>query len=180
MSANERQVGGSHYKTGGEEHWDRVHRLQLDYFQAQITKYVERCWQKNGVEDLQKAKHFLDKYIELNAHRVSVRPPPPLSPHPHVQAFGSERAPDGWIGYTFEGSTSGQDGFRCTHCREHFYVPVHANPNAFHICTASAHDGAPRWQGAPAAATGEQAPAPAATAIAGAPAVPGGNGVDTA
>ena len=66
-NANERQVGGTHYKTGGEEHWDRVHRLGLDYFQAQITKYVERCWKKNGVEDLKKARHFLDKYIELRS-----------------------------------------------------------------------------------------------------------------
>lgn len=70
MSANERQVGGTHYKSGGEEHWDRVARLGLDYFQAQITKYVERCWKKNGVQDLEKARHFLDKYIELNT------PPP--------------------------------------------------------------------------------------------------------
>jgi len=65
--ANKRQVGGTHYKVGGEEHWDRVHRLQLDYFQAQITKYVERWKKKNGVEDLRKAQHFLEKYIELHA-----------------------------------------------------------------------------------------------------------------
>lgn len=66
-AANNRQVGGNHYKTGGEEHWDRVNRLQLDYFQGQITKYVERWKKKNGVEDLKKARHFLDKYIELNS-----------------------------------------------------------------------------------------------------------------
>jgi hypothetical protein len=63
--ANERQVGGKHYKVGGEEHWDRVHRLGLDYFQGQITKYVERWKLKNGIEDLEKARHFLDKYIEM-------------------------------------------------------------------------------------------------------------------
>lgn len=64
-TANARQVGGDHYKTGGEEHWDRVHRLGLDYFQGQITKYIERWKKKNGVQDLMKARHFLDKYIEL-------------------------------------------------------------------------------------------------------------------
>ncbi len=64
----DRQVGGDHYrKTEGEQHWDRVYRLNLDYFQAQITKYVERCWEKNGVQDLEKALHFLQKYIELTA-----------------------------------------------------------------------------------------------------------------
>lgn len=65
MGANDRQVGGDHYKTGGEEHWDRVERLGLDYFQGQITKYVERWRKKNGVQDLHKARHFLDKYIEI-------------------------------------------------------------------------------------------------------------------
>lgn len=67
MAANDRQVGGVHYRRrdGGEQHWDRVHRLGLDYFQGQITKYVERWKNKNGLEDLRKAQHFLDKYIEL-------------------------------------------------------------------------------------------------------------------
>lgn len=65
--ANDRQVGGDHYSKAGkdEQHWDRVARLGLDYFQAQITKYVERCWTKNGIEDLRKAAHFLQKYIEV-------------------------------------------------------------------------------------------------------------------
>ena len=71
MAANDRQVGGIHYKTGGEEHWDRVDRLGLDYFQGQITKYVERWKRKNGVQDLHKARHFLDKYIELEEKKVA-------------------------------------------------------------------------------------------------------------
>jgi hypothetical protein len=67
MAANDRQVGGTHYKNGGEaeEHWDRVDRLGLDYFQACITKYVERWKLKGGIQDLEKARHYLDKYIEL-------------------------------------------------------------------------------------------------------------------
>jgi hypothetical protein len=73
MGANERQVGGTHYKTGGEEHWDRVHRLGLDYFQGQITKYVERWKLKNGIQDLEKARHFLDKYIELEKGKLVVQ-----------------------------------------------------------------------------------------------------------
>ena len=65
MSANQRQVGGEHYKTGGREHWDIVVEHDLDYFQGQITKYVMRWKKKNGVEDLRKAQHFLEKYIEV-------------------------------------------------------------------------------------------------------------------
>jgi len=66
MSANERQVGGKHYKKGGEEHWDRQWRLYgRGYFVGCITKYVERYHEKSGVQDLQKAQHFLEKLIEL-------------------------------------------------------------------------------------------------------------------
>jgi hypothetical protein len=66
MSANNKQIGGSHYKKGGEEHWDRQWRLYgRGYFVGCITKYVERYHEKNGVQDLQKAQHFLEKLIEL-------------------------------------------------------------------------------------------------------------------
>lgn len=68
--ANSRQVGGEHYKKakGVVEHWDIVDQHDLDYFQGQITRYVMRWKDKgNGVQDLEKAKHFLEKYIELNS-----------------------------------------------------------------------------------------------------------------
>lgn len=63
-NANDRQVGGTHYKKGGEEHWDRAWRLQYDPFQYIITKWIERWRDKGGLQDLLKAQHALDKYIE--------------------------------------------------------------------------------------------------------------------
>lgn len=67
-NANARQVGGQHYKIEGEQHWDRVWRLYgRGYFVGQITKYVERYHLKNGIEDLKKAQHFLEKLIELES-----------------------------------------------------------------------------------------------------------------
>lgn len=65
LTANDRQVGGDHYKTGGLQHWDLVQMFQWDYFQGQITKYLMRWRKKNGLEDLEKARHYLDKYIEV-------------------------------------------------------------------------------------------------------------------
>jgi methyl coenzyme M reductase subunit C-like uncharacterized protein (methanogenesis marker protein 7) len=67
MTANSRQVGGDHYKVGrGEEHWDRIWRISgHGYFIGCITKYVERYKKKDGIQDLEKARHFLDKLIEL-------------------------------------------------------------------------------------------------------------------
>ena len=66
MSANKKQIGGTHYKKGrGEEHWDRAWRLKYDPFQYIITKWVERWRDKGGVEDLEKARHAIEKYIEV-------------------------------------------------------------------------------------------------------------------
>ena len=62
--ANARQVGGNHYRNK-IQHWDWVASNELDYFQGQITKYVARWKLKGGIQDLEKARHFLDKYIEL-------------------------------------------------------------------------------------------------------------------
>lgn len=76
MGANDTQIGGDHYKSPGKiEHWDIVAQHNLDYFQGAITKYVMRWKKKAGVQDLRKAKHFLEKYIELQeeAERQSIQ-----------------------------------------------------------------------------------------------------------
>lgn len=67
MSANDRQEGGNHYQTGDGklQHWDWCWQQKYDQFQYCITKYVDRHKRKNGLEDLYKARHHLDKYIEL-------------------------------------------------------------------------------------------------------------------
>lgn len=72
--ANEHQVGGSHYASPtGVQHWDVVVMLKLDYFQGQITKYTIRWRKKGGLDDLHKARHFLDKYIEeIEAGRIDL------------------------------------------------------------------------------------------------------------
>ena len=68
MPANNTQVGGSHYRTN-VQHWDFVLSNDLNYFQAQVIKYVTRWKKKNGEEDLSKAKHFLQKYLEYLDYR---------------------------------------------------------------------------------------------------------------
>lgn len=66
MAANDRQIAGDHYaKEGDFQHWDVVVKFKLDYFQGQITRYLFRWRDKGGVQDLKKAQHFLEKYIEL-------------------------------------------------------------------------------------------------------------------
>lgn len=74
MGANDTQVGGDHYKTGGLQHWDLVDIYKWDYFQGQVIKYLMRWRKKNGIEDLEKARHYLDKYIELERSKVELAP----------------------------------------------------------------------------------------------------------
>ena len=76
--ANETQVGGDHYKNmGHEQHWDLVLRYEWDYFQGQIIKYVMRWKTKHAtpekrLQDLKKARHFLDKYIEAEQDKLEL------------------------------------------------------------------------------------------------------------
>ena len=71
MTANDRQVDGTHYTQEGTiQHWDFAASQNFDYFQGQITKYVTRWRKKNGIKDLEKAKHFLEKYIELESKKL--------------------------------------------------------------------------------------------------------------
>jgi len=66
MSANEIQIAGNHYKAKAIQPWDYIASNDLGYFEGNIVKYVSRWKDKGGVEDLRKARHYLDKLIELN------------------------------------------------------------------------------------------------------------------
>lgn len=96
--ANDVQVGGTHYGPGNQiQHWDLSVMFKWDPFQYQITKYVMRWKDKHAtpekrLEDLKKARHFLDKYIEVAANYDTPTPPAaapaPTAPHPDWQWEG--------------------------------------------------------------------------------------------
>jgi len=43
---------------------DNAPSAQDGYLHGQVLKYALRCWHKNGIEDLKKAKWYLDRLIE--------------------------------------------------------------------------------------------------------------------
>ena len=65
-TANEIQIGGDHYKEKTIQPWDFIAANQLGYFEGNIVKYVSRWQGKGGINDLKKARHYLDKLIELS------------------------------------------------------------------------------------------------------------------
>ena len=68
MSANQHQVGGSHYAQKAIQPWDYIVTNQLGYLEGNVVKYVSRWKQKGGVDDLRKAMHYLEKLIEVALH----------------------------------------------------------------------------------------------------------------
>ena len=67
MSANDKQISGSHYKLNSIQPWDYVAANNLGYFEGSAIKYITRWRNKGGIADLQKAIHFLEKLIELES-----------------------------------------------------------------------------------------------------------------
>ena len=65
MTANEEQVGGRHYIEKPIQPWDYIIANKMGYLEGNIIKYVSRYKEKNGIEDLVKAAHYLDKLIEV-------------------------------------------------------------------------------------------------------------------
>ena len=66
VTPNDIQVGGSHYKEQDIQPWDAIHAWELGFFSGNVVKYVARHHKKGGVDDLRKARHYLDKLIELH------------------------------------------------------------------------------------------------------------------
>lgn len=64
MSSNDKQVGGAHYEAP-IQCWDYIAANKIGYFEGNVIKYVSRWRAKNGIEDLKKAQHYLEKLIEL-------------------------------------------------------------------------------------------------------------------
>lgn len=70
MSANDKQVDGEHYQTAIQP-WDYITMNRLGYLEGNIIKYVTRYKEKNGIKDLEKARHYIDKLIEVNTAQSS-------------------------------------------------------------------------------------------------------------
>ena len=63
---NDIQYGGDHYKKYGDlQPWDVITKWNLGYLDGTALKYIARWRDKGGLEDIRKAIHFLEKFIEV-------------------------------------------------------------------------------------------------------------------
>ena len=163
MSANDTQVGGDHYRAKDLQHWDLVRMYRWDYFQGQIIKYIMRWKTKHAthekrLEDLRKARHFLDKYIEeeeregdkepvifdwgtggpeLNDNEAFHRPS-----NPHHTVFSATYASN----ERFEcdgGYGDGTQLYKCRKCKLNLRAASLAAARALHDCQAWAQEPSP-------------------------------------
>lgn len=68
-SALGRQEGGNHYKDMAIQPVEFIHRNRIGFCAGNVIKYVCRYQQKNGVEDLKKARHYIDLLIQLECEK---------------------------------------------------------------------------------------------------------------
>ncbi len=66
-SALDVQQGGSHYKKLRIQPVEYIHANEIPFEEGSVIKYVTRWRDKGGVKDLEKAKHFIELLIELEA-----------------------------------------------------------------------------------------------------------------
>lgn len=64
------QVGGDHYKSMSTTPWEALQvwltpEELRGYFKGEAIVYLARERKKNGLEDVKKAKHVLEKLIEV-------------------------------------------------------------------------------------------------------------------
>lgn len=71
-TARDMQVGGDHYRSKTVQPWDAMESWMTaeqfeGFLRGNAIKYLARYSDKNGVEDLRKAQHYLTKLIEITS-----------------------------------------------------------------------------------------------------------------
>jgi hypothetical protein len=68
--ADDLQVGGDHYKNMGVQPWKAMESWMTPeefrgFLKGNSIKYLARCNAKGGIDDIKKAKHYIEKLIEV-------------------------------------------------------------------------------------------------------------------
>lgn len=58
------QIGGDHYRKLAIQPFDYITANGLGYAEGNVVKYISRWQSKNGLQDLRKARHYIDLLIE--------------------------------------------------------------------------------------------------------------------
>ena len=70
QNALDKQVDGHHYKDLPIQPIEYIHANAMGYMEGNVVKYISRWRKKNGLADLEKAKHYIELLIALENRRA--------------------------------------------------------------------------------------------------------------
>jgi hypothetical protein len=70
MSISDPVNSPAHYTQGDMEVITAIEGLGLDYHQGNVLKYIARYRYKNGLEDLRKAKWYIDRLLYIEEQKI--------------------------------------------------------------------------------------------------------------
>jgi len=82
----------SHYNQGKIECIEYILDQKFDYLEGNVVKYLTRWKRKNGLEDLRKARWYLEKLIERTQHAEDQKMENPPTPKGPLEKFIEERS----------------------------------------------------------------------------------------
>jgi hypothetical protein len=67
------QIGGDHYKNMGVQPWVAMESWMTPeqfagFLRGNAIKYLARCDVKGGIDDIKKARHYIDKLVEVRGN----------------------------------------------------------------------------------------------------------------
>lgn len=68
-SALDTQIAGNHYTEMAIQPIQFIYANRIGYIEGNVIKYICRYKSKNGIEDLKKARHYLDLLIEMEGEQ---------------------------------------------------------------------------------------------------------------
>ncbi len=71
--ADDLQIGGDHYKNMGVQPWKAMESWMTPeqfagFLRGNAIKYLARCDAKGGIDDIKKARHYIDKLVEVRGN----------------------------------------------------------------------------------------------------------------
>ncbi len=71
--ADDLQIGGDHYKNMGVQPWKAMESWMTPeqfagFLRGNAIKYLARCDAKGGLDDIKKARHYIDKLVEVRGN----------------------------------------------------------------------------------------------------------------
>jgi hypothetical protein len=75
QTADLQQVGGNHYKDLSVQPWSAMESWMTPeqfagFLRGNAIKYLARCDVKGGIDDIKKARHYIDKLVEVRGNDV--------------------------------------------------------------------------------------------------------------